>query len=76
MATQVAEAKPGLFQRIRGFFEEVLTELQKVNWPTVDELKSSTQVTLIMLGVVAAIIFVYDQVFQVLILALLGLTTS
>lgn len=74
MATQ-AESKPGLIQKTRTFFDEVWTEMQKVTWPTRDDLKSSTQVTLILLGVVAAIIFAYDQVFQVTILALLSLAS-
>lgn len=74
MATQ-AEAKPGLIRKVRGFFEEVKTEMDKVTWPTRDDLKVSTQVTLILLGVVSGIIYVYDQVFQLVIIALLGLAS-
>ncbi|MBP8131110.1 MAG: preprotein translocase subunit SecE [Candidatus Hydrogenedentes bacterium] len=64
-----------MIKRIRGFIEEVKTEMDKVTWPTKDDLKVSTQVTLILLGVVSGIIYVYDQVFQLLIIALLGLAS-
>ena len=74
MATQ-AETKPGLIKSVRNFLEEVYTEMQKVTWPTREDLKASTQVTLILLGVIAVIIFAYDQAFQAVILALLSLAS-
>ena len=64
------EAKPTLFTRVRDFYQDVLVEMSKVTWPSKDELKSSTSVVLFMLGVVAAIVYAYDIVFQ---LAVLGL---
>jgi preprotein translocase subunit SecE len=61
--TSNAAAKPGLVARVRGFFQDVKMELSKVTWPTIDELKVSTQVVLVLLGLFAAVIYVYDMVF-------------
>jgi preprotein translocase SecE subunit len=73
MATPAA-ANPGVFARLRTFMEEVHTEMtRKVTWPTREDLKSSTQVTLILLGVMAVIIFFYDKIFEIVVLGLLGL---
>ncbi|MBX7256923.1 MAG: preprotein translocase subunit SecE [Candidatus Hydrogenedentes bacterium] len=64
MAKQIAAvAKPSLVTRVREFYQEVVTELGKVAWPTKAELKSNTTIvlcTLILLGVVVGI---YDFVF-------------
>ncbi len=60
----VASAKPGPFQRLQDFIKDVNVELGKVTWPTRDDLKVSTKVTLFMLLVMAGIIFVFDKVFQ------------
>jgi len=73
--TTVTEAKPGLFERVKDFVEEVRSELNKVTWPTMEDLQVSTKVTLFLLGVMAVIIFAYDQVFQLFVLMLLKLTT-
>jgi preprotein translocase SecE subunit len=75
MAKQVlaSDAKPNLYQRVKGFLLEVKVELDKVTWPTLDDLKVSTKVTMFMLCIMAAVIFVYDQAFQVVVLLLLSL---
>jgi preprotein translocase subunit SecE len=75
MAKQVvvAEKKPGWFGKIKLFLEEVQVEMKKVTWPTVEDLKVSTKVTMYMLLAMAALIFVYDQVFQRLVLFLLNI---
>ena len=67
------EEKAGLIQRIKDFYQEVLTEMKKVTWPTREELKTSTSVVLLLLVVCAAVIYVYDAVFQVLVFGLLRL---
>lgn len=71
--TTMAEGKPGIVQRVQEFFQEVRTELGKVTWPTVDDLKVSTKVTMLMLAIVSIILFLFDQVFQRVILVLLSL---
>jgi preprotein translocase subunit SecE len=75
MAKQVvaAEHNPGLIERIKTFIEEVQVEMKKVTWPTMADLKVSTKVTMYLLLGMAALIFVYDQVFQNVVFQLLNL---
>jgi preprotein translocase subunit SecE len=58
------EVKPSLFNRVQGFYQDVMAEMSKVTWPTKDELKASTSVVLFLLGVITVIVYVYDIVFQ------------
>lgn len=67
------EPQPGVVQRVTTFYDEVKTEMDKVTWPSMDDLKVSTQVTLLMLAFMATIIFFADRIFQFVILFLLGL---
>lgn len=69
----MAADKPNPFGRLKEFLQEVRVEMSKVAWPSVDELKQSTTVVLLMLGIVGAIIFVFDQVFSFVILNILRL---
>lgn len=69
--TASVEAKPTLFARVRDFYQDVMVEMSKVTWPSKDELKSSTSVVLFLLGVIAAIVYVYDFVFQFGVLGLI-----
>lgn len=75
MAKQMAdaEAKKTIPARIKEFYQDVMAEMTKVTWPSVEELKTSTSVVLILLAVVAAIIYVYDVVFQVCVVGLFKL---
>lgn len=76
MATQAKAKSEGVVSRIRTFFDEVYVEMtKKVTWPTKEDLKAQTHVTLILLVVLAVIIFVYDKIFEVIILSLLNLVT-
>ena len=56
----------------RQFVKEVVAELQKVNWPTRQEVASYSLVVLVASMVIAAIIFALDYVFTKAILALFG----
>jgi preprotein translocase subunit SecE len=69
----VQEGKPPLFQRVTGFLQDVRIEMKKVTWPSRDELKMHTSVVLILLGIMAAVIYVYDLVFQVVVVGLFKL---
>lgn len=75
MAKQLAvsDERPGLITRIRDFYEDVMSELRKVTWPTRDDLKASTKVTLFLIVVMAVIVFVYDTVLGGFIMGLLRL---
>jgi preprotein translocase subunit SecE len=56
----------------RQFVKEVIAELQKVNWPTRQEVASYSVVVLVSAIVIAAIIFALDYVFTKAVLALFG----
>lgn len=60
----VTERKPGIFQRMQNFYNEVRLELEKVTWPSRNDLMVSTKVTMYLLGIMAVVLFAYDQVFQ------------
>lgn len=70
-ATMAVQGKPGIVLRIQIFWGEVRAELNKVTWPSWPDLQVSTNVTLMMLGIMAFIIFWYDWVFQHVVLFLL-----
>lgn len=72
MAT-VTEQKPGLIARIQGFYAEVVVEMGKVTWPTLDDLKVSTKVTMFLLLAMAGVVFVFDKVFEQFVLLLLAI---
>ena len=59
----------------RQFVREVIAELQKVNWPTRQEVASYSLVVLVAAIVVAAIIFALDFAFTKAVLALFGIET-
>lgn len=73
MAT-VTEQKPGLVARVQGFYAEVVVEMGKVTWPTLDDLKVSTKVTMFLLFAMAAVVFVFDKVFEQFVLLLLAIS--
>ena len=52
-----------LVQRATSYFKEVRVEASKVSWPNRKEIRQSTIVVLITCAILAALIFVYDQVF-------------
>jgi preprotein translocase subunit SecE len=56
----------------RQFVKEVVAELQKVAWPTRQEVASYSVVVIVSVIVIAAIIFVMDYAFTKAVLALFG----
>jgi preprotein translocase subunit SecE len=68
-----AEAKPSIVVRVKEFYEDVMTEMKKVTWPSREELKSSTSTVLMLLGIVSVIIYAYDYVFQLVVFSLFRL---
>ena len=53
-----------MFAKIRKFFDEVYLELQKVAWPSRDELIGSTTVVIVMTLVLSIFIGVVDFVLK------------
>jgi preprotein translocase subunit SecE len=51
-----------LVQSATEFLKEVRVEATKVSWPTRKELRDSTVVVLVMTAIMAAIIFILDQI--------------
>jgi preprotein translocase subunit SecE len=47
----------------RSFINEVAQELVKVSWPTFDESKLQTMITIIVTLIIAAILYVFDLTF-------------
>jgi len=72
-AVAATEAKVGPITQLKDYYREVLNEMTKVTWPSKEELKASTQVVLVMLFLFAGVIYVYDFVFQFIIIGLFKL---
>ena len=71
----VAEGKPNLIQRLRDFYEEVMSEMKKVTWPTRPDLITSTKVTLFLIAVMTIIMFAYDNVLGATVMLLLSIAS-
>ena len=67
-------SKPGMFSQGRGFIQDVKTETDKVTWLSRDDLKANTQVVLLFLVILGAIIGVMDIVFMNAVSALFRIT--
>jgi preprotein translocase subunit SecE len=46
------------------YLQNVFTEMEKVNWPSWDELISSTLITIVATFIISGFIFLTDQVLQ------------
>ena len=49
-------------EKIIAFFEDVVKEMKKVTWPTMDELKESTTVVIVSCLMLAAFTYVIDMI--------------
>ncbi len=49
-------------QKIIAFFEDVVKEMKKVTWPTMDELKESTTVVIVSCLMLAGFTYVIDMI--------------
>ena len=77
MAKQIAavEEKPGIIQRIRDFYEEVMAEMKKVTWPNRPDLITSTKVTLFVIAVMTIVMFGYDNLLGAVVMLLLSISS-
>ena len=48
-------------EKIIAFFEDVVKEMKKVTWPTIEELKESTTVVIVSCLMLAAFTYVIDM---------------
>ena len=49
-------------EKIIAFFDDVIKEMKKVTWPTMEELKESTTVVIVTCLMLAAFTYVIDMV--------------
>ena len=49
-------------EKIIAFFDDVVKEMKKVTWPTMDALKESTTVVIVSCLMIAAFTYVIDMV--------------
>jgi preprotein translocase subunit SecE len=71
-ARRQREDRGPLIQRIRRYFHDVRVELKKVSWPTAEQMKNFTTVTLITSIVLTLVVFGLDFGLKELVLRALG----
>jgi preprotein translocase subunit SecE len=54
----------GQIKRLNLYCQETYVELQKCTWPTWEELKGSTVLVVIIIGLLGAYIFVIDRIYM------------
>jgi preprotein translocase subunit SecE len=60
----LAPAKKGVFGRLTDFLREVRSEIQKVTWPTMEELRKATVVIVIFVVLLGIVIGLMDSLLQ------------
>lgn len=53
-----------MINKVRGFFAEVRAEMQKVTWPSREELMGSTSVVLVTMLILSVFIGIVDFIFS------------
>jgi preprotein translocase subunit SecE len=59
-------------KKIISFLKESKAELKKVNWPSKEEVLTSTRVVIISILVIAAVIALVDYVIKTVVFAIIG----
>lgn len=57
------DANPGFVARSKAFIQDVKSEMDKVTWPTREDLKASTTVVLLFLFILAFTVGILDFIF-------------
>ena len=65
-----------MFDKVKKFFNDVYVEMQKVAWPSKDELIGSTTVVIIMSVIMAVFIGVVDRALNFIVNTLIKLAGS
>jgi preprotein translocase subunit SecE len=68
--------RPSLWQRLRQFLREVRTELQRVSWPSRQQMIAFVSVTLITSIALTLVVFGFDIVMKNLVLLLVDRTLA
>jgi preprotein translocase subunit SecE len=64
-------SKSGRWAAIKGFFRDAWLELQKVNWPTQEDVAKMTGLVVAVVVIVGVFVFVWDRILGLLFLRLL-----
>lgn len=56
------EKKPGLFKRIGKWFRDMINEIKKITWPTMNQTFKNTLIVIVMVLVVGAYIWILDAI--------------
>ena len=59
-------------KKIINFLKESRAELKKVNWPSKEEVLTSTRVVIISILIIAAVIALIDYVIKTVVFAIIG----
>ena len=62
-----ASKKPGVFKRFFSFCKEVKSEIKKVVWPTMKQLRNNAVIVVIVVVIIAAFIALFDTLFKSLV---------
>ena len=65
--------KLGFFKRVQKWFREMRSELKKVIWPTPKDTAKQTGVALVVMVIAAIGIWVFDEVAQLIVKAVISL---
>ncbi len=61
-----------MLEKVKSFLSETRVEMNKVTWPTRDELKESTKIVIIATFIVTIFIGVVDSIINIIVRRLLG----
>ena len=64
MAMEVATRAPAFPARVANFYQEVVAEMRKVTWPTMEELRKATMVIIAFVAFLGFTIGVMDTILQ------------
>ena len=59
-------------KKIFAFLKESKAELKKVNWPSKEEVLTSTRIVIISILIIAVIIAVMDYVIKIVVFSIIG----
>jgi preprotein translocase subunit SecE len=70
---EMAEGKTSITARVIGYYNDVVSEMKKVTWPSQEEVKESTLVVLTVCGILVLGTFIVDEALGFLIKKLVSL---
>jgi preprotein translocase subunit SecE len=62
-----------MFARVQAYFQETGSEMKRVSWVSLPELRESTWVVIVTVVLITIFVFVVDKVLDLVVKALIGL---